>query len=248
MNREAAKIVLAACRPNGADANDPLVAEALALVQCDAELRAWFEAEQAADKAIAAKLKAAPLPEDLLARVRSGIQARIAVRSRRRSPTLAMAASLALLGLIAALWFNRTPTAPPGTFAAYRVEMTQFLRTFPQLDLATDRLPEVRAWLSQQHPLVQAKIPTGMERFPSIGCRTVEWQGKKLALLCFMAEGQVVHVFVMPRTAFPDALLAAAPTFAKVGPQNTASWASDENLYFVVTQADESLLRKILSL
>ena len=58
MNREAAKIVLAACRPNGADANDPLVAEALALVQRDAELRAWFAAEQAADKAIAAKLKA----------------------------------------------------------------------------------------------------------------------------------------------------------------------------------------------
>ena len=45
MNREAAKIVLAACRPNGVDANDPLVAEALAFVQRDAELRAWFAAE-----------------------------------------------------------------------------------------------------------------------------------------------------------------------------------------------------------
>ncbi len=246
MNREAAKIVLAACRPNGADANDPLVAEALALVQRDAELRAWFAAEQAADKAIAAKLKTAPLPEDLLARVRAGTQARLAVRSRRPSLPLAMAASLALLGLIAALWLNRSPSAPPGTFAAYRVEMTRFLRAFPKLDLATDRLPEVRAWLSQQHPLVQAKIPKGMERFPSLGCRTVEWQGKQLALLCFMAEGQVVHVFVMPRTAFPDALLTPAPIFAKVGPQSTASWASDDNLYLVVTAADEALLRKIL--
>jgi len=246
VNREAAKIVLAACRPNGADANDPLVAEALALVQRDAELRAWFAAEQAADRAIAAKLKAAPLPEDLLARVRAGTQARLAVRSRRPSLTLAMAASLALLGVIAALWFNRTPSAAPGSFAAYRVDMTQFLRAFPKLDLATDRLPEVRAWLSQQHPLVQGKLPQGMERFPSIGCRTVEWQGQRLALLCFMAEGQVVHVFVMPRTAFPDALLSSAPTFAKVGPQTTASWANDDNLYLVVTQADEALLRKIL--
>ena len=246
MNREAAKIVLSACRPNSADANDPLVAEALVLVQRDAELRAWFEAEQAADKAIAAKLKAAPLPDDLLERVRAGTRARIAGRSRRPSLTLAMAASLALLGLVAALWFNRTPSAPPETFAAYRADMTQFLRAFPKLDIATDRLPEVREWLSQQHPLVQAKIPKGMERFPSLGCRTVEWRGKKLALLCFMAEGQVVHVFVMPRTAFPDAMLTPAPTFARVGPQNTASWASDDNLYLVVTQADEALLRKIL--
>ena len=83
MNREEAKSVLVVCRPNGADANDPRLAEALSLVKNDAELRAWFEAEQSADKAIAAKLKAAPLPDDLLARIRGGTQARIAGKPRR---------------------------------------------------------------------------------------------------------------------------------------------------------------------
>jgi hypothetical protein len=216
------------------------------MVAQDAELREWFAAEQAADKLIAAKLKAAPLPPDLLEQVRAGTRARIMGKPRRPALTLAMAAGFALLGLLAALWFNRPPTAPAGSFAAYRADMAQFLRTFPKLDIATDRLPEVREWLSQQLPLGQANLPKALERFPSIGCRTVEWQGKKLALVCFMVEGQVVHLFVMPRRAFPDATLNPTPTFAKVGPQSTASWSSGDNLFLVVTQADEALLRKVL--
>ena len=246
MNREEAKLVLAACRPNGADANDPRMAEALALVQRDAELRAWFEAEQAADKAIAAKLKVAPLPDDLLARIHGGTRQRIAGKPRRPSLTLAMAASFALLGLIAVLWLNRTPAASPGSFAAYRTDMAQFLREFPKLDITTDRLPEVREWLARQHPLMPAQIPRGMERFPTIGCRTIEWQGKKLALVCFMVEGEVVHLFVMPRTAFPDAALSPTPMLARVGPESTASWSSGDNLYLLVTQADKALLEKLL--
>ncbi len=246
MNREEAKSVLVACRPNGQDANDARFAEALALVERDAELRAWFAAEQAADRAIAAKLKAAPLPDGLLALVRAGTQARIASQHRRPSFALAMAASFALLGLIAALWFNRAPSLPPGSFAAYRADMAQFLSELPELDVTTDRLPEVRKWLSQQHPSVRAKIPPAMERFPSIGCRTVDWQGRRLALVCFMVEGQVVHVFMMPRAEFPDAGLAPTPALARVGAQNTASWSSEDNLYLVVTSAERTLLQKLL--
>ena len=246
MNHEEAKAILSAYRPDGSDATDPRLAEALALAGRDPELRAWFEAEQAADIIIAAKLKAAPLPDDLLERVRAGTRARIAGKPRRPPLVLAMAASFALLGLIAALWLNRAPSAPPGSFAAYRTDMAQFLRTFPKLDLATDRLPEVREWLRRQHPLTQANLPKAMEQFPSIGCRTVEWRGKKLALVCFMVEGQVVHLFVMPRTEFPDANVGLTPQLAKAGPQNTASWADAENLYLLVTQDDKVLLDKLL--
>jgi len=50
----------------------------------------------------------------------------------------------------------------------------------------------------------------------------------------------------MPRAAFPNAPLTSTPVLAKVGRQNTASWSSGENLYLVVTQAEESLLGKLL--
>lgn len=272
------------------------MAQALALLKHDAELREWFVAEQAADAVISAKLKAAPLPENLLEQIRAGTQARlgtwrqaslpdaaggilppkpattthnefdlnnaprsaeffspdweagsvVAKEGRRYRPALAIAACIALLGLVAGLWLNRAPTAAPGSFAAYRADMAQFLRTFPKLDIATDRLPEVHEWLRQQHPLTQANVPRALEQFPSIGCRTVEWQGKKLALVCFMVEGQVVHLFVMPRNTFPDANTFANPQIAKVGSLNTASWSSGDNQYLLVTQADKALLQKLL--
>ena len=246
MNREEAKILLSTSRSDGSDANDPQVAEALALVARDAELRAWFEAEQAVDKVIAAKLKAVPLPADLLERVRGETQARIADKPPRPSFAVAMAAGIALLGFLAVLWFNRMHPSPTDSFAAYRADMAKFLREFPRLDITTDRLPEVREWLTRQHPLLRVQLPNGLERFPSIGCRTVEWQGRKLALVCFMAEGNAVHLFVMPRVAFPDAPLTSTPVMAKIGGQNTAGWSNGENLYLVVTRAEESLLRKLL--
>ncbi len=239
-------MVLAACRPNGADATDARLAEALALVERDAALREWFAAEQAMDRAIAAKLKAAPLPEDLLECVRAGTRVRRAGKPRRLLFGLAMAASFALLGFIAVLWWKRTPSAPAGSFAAYRMSMAQFLREFPKLDITTDRLPVVREWLHRQHPLTQADLPKVLERFPSLGCRTVEWEGRKLALVCFMVEGQVVHLFVLPRALFPDANVNATPQLAKVGPQSTASWSNSENLYLLVTHADQTLLEKLL--
>jgi hypothetical protein len=267
VNREDAKSLLVACRPNGADANDPRMAGALALVERDTELRAWFEAEQQSDKIISKKLKAAPLPEGLLEQIHAGARARIAASPLacadggeeesdiapdnvgwrwQPSRTLAMAASFALMGLIAVLWFNRTPVAAPGSFAAYRADMAQFLREFPRLDITTDRLPEVREWLQQQHPLTKVNLPKALEQFPSIGCRTVEWQGKKLALVCFMVEGQVVHLFVLPRNTFPDAGDHPKPVLAKVGSQNTASWSGSDNQYLLVTQADKELLEKLL--
>ena len=246
MNREEAKIILAAYRPNGADADDPRFAGALALACTDAELRAWFEAGQSADKVIAAKLRAAPLPPDLLGQIRSGVAARQAGRPRYQPVALALAASIVLLGLIAGLLLTRPTEPAPGTFAALQTDMAAFLREMPQLDIAEDRVPEIRAWLTRQPAFASAQLPQGLEKFPGIGCRTIEWQNQKLALVCFMVEGQVMHVFVMPRSAFPELPASSTPHLAKVGGQNTASWASGDHIYLIVTLADKAVLHEIL--
>lgn len=296
MTRDAAKQVLAACRPNRLDVHDPELAEAIAMVDRDEQLRKWFEAEQAVDAIIAAKVKAVPVPGDLLSRIQDGIQSRLAqghpvslvesgiVTARpesglgnigapeftrddlsaevglqgkegdfkvvgyrwRRRVALAMAASLALLGLIAALWFHRPPAASPGSFAAYRADMARFLEEFPRLDIATDRHAEVRAWMQQRHPLTKANLPKALEHFPSIGCRTVDWQGKQLALVCFMVEGQVVHLFVIPEETFPDAGTHSSPVITRISGQTTASWSNHGIHYLLITSADKSLLERLL--
>ena len=50
MHRDEAKHLLSLCRPGSdEDRSDPILAEALALLETDTELRHWFEQEQTED-------------------------------------------------------------------------------------------------------------------------------------------------------------------------------------------------------
>jgi len=69
MNNQEAKFILAAYRPGGQDASDPLFAEALEQVRRDPELATWFEAEQHFDAAMSEKLKGEPVPPELRANI-----------------------------------------------------------------------------------------------------------------------------------------------------------------------------------
>lgn len=57
MNNEEAKLILAAYRPSGQDATDPLFAEALEQARRDPDLKTWFKAQLAFDTSVAAKLR-----------------------------------------------------------------------------------------------------------------------------------------------------------------------------------------------
>ncbi len=76
MTHEEAKNILSLCRPgNDDDRNDPLIAEALDLMETDLELSAWFEAEQAADAAICDEFDKIEVPNDLKASILAGMRA-----------------------------------------------------------------------------------------------------------------------------------------------------------------------------
>jgi len=83
MHREEAQYILQLCRPeNSEDRNDPLIAEALELLNQDAELRAWFEEQQALDTKIIAEFNRVEPPADLKAAILAGMRAH-AVQSQR---------------------------------------------------------------------------------------------------------------------------------------------------------------------
>ena len=76
MDREEAQYILQLCRPdNSEDRNDPLIAEALELLNQDAELRAWFEEQQALDTKISAEFNRVEPPADLKAAILAGMRA-----------------------------------------------------------------------------------------------------------------------------------------------------------------------------
>ncbi len=82
MQRDEAKHILELCRPGiDDDRNDPLIAEALALLDTDPELKAWFDEQQALDARIAGVYDAIEPPADLKASILAGMRAH-ALRSQ----------------------------------------------------------------------------------------------------------------------------------------------------------------------
>lgn len=244
MNREQTKEILSAFRPGTDDERDPMFAEALELARREPELAAWLEERQAFDTAISRRLQVSPVPADLPEAIRAGVNRRWRATYHRREMLTALAACLVLLLTLAGLWWHRQRPQPTTQFAACRRDMVQFLQAFPRLDLETEHLADARRWLADTHHLQDVQFPTGLERFPTIGCRTIEWHGRSLALVCFVVDGEIVHFIVIPRNSIPDGPQTSEPQFARVNGTTTAAWSRGDLTYLVLTKASEKFLRE----
>jgi hypothetical protein len=104
MNNADAKRILLSHRPNGPDAHDPAVLEALALAERDPELAQWLERQTRFHQSVRRSLRQIPAPEYLRDRILA--QAKIVEPldwDRRRGLLAVAAAAVALLGL-AVFW------------------------------------------------------------------------------------------------------------------------------------------------
>jgi hypothetical protein len=246
MNSEQAKEILASCRPGGLEDDDPRFAEALDAAQRDPQLAAWFEEQLALDAAIRRKLHETSLPDDLLNRILAAQKCGARSPARSRHGWLALAAGVMILMGLGAIWFQRGPATRETAFESFQADMPVFLRVFPTLDVETERLVEVRRWLESRQPAVTGKLPAGLELFPSIGCREVLWRNRKAALVCYMVDGEVVHLFVLNKSDWPEAALAASPRFERQGAMATAAWSEGDSVYLALSRGGEAFLKRYL--
>ena len=247
MNNEEAKLILQAYRPGGQDANDPRFREALEQAHRDPELARWFANEQALDSRISAKVRAsiatpAHLKAQLLAQQKI---IRPVAWWRRPALQLAAAACLALLVTVAALWLKPARTAE---FGQYRNVMAEFAgKKLDRLDLMSRDMAEVRRWLALKESHGDLVLPAGLDGRPSLGCRLLEFNGKKVSLICFEVENrQVAHLLVIDRAVFKDAP-PESPVFNQVGEVATISWSRGDKTYVVASKGGNQLdLMKLL--
>ncbi len=247
MNRDEAQALLQAYRPGTADADDPVFAEALDLLNRDAELRAWFERQHQFDGAVRDRLRTVAVPDDLLSRL---LTARGRPVRRRGAPvwhrTLALAASVALLLGLGVFWL-RPPSDAGTALGAYRNHLAAWLRQFPTLELESEQLPEVKAWFAAHGVAGDMAVPAGLEKFPTIGCRRLDWQGRSASLICFMVDGEVMHLVVIAGLPLEGGTAGAELRQARVGEFNTATWARDGTAYVLLTRAPAATLRRVLA-
>jgi hypothetical protein len=246
MSRHEAKEILSAFRPGTEDERDPMFIEALEVAEHDSELAAWLAELQAFDSAVKRKVAVSPLASGLFERIHTGVTLRRAEGHQKRLWLMALAASLVLFLMLAGLWLYHRNFAETTQFAACRSDMVRFLQRFPRLDLETASLAQARQWLADTRHLQQVQFPAGLGRFPTIGCRTLEWHGHPLGLVCFMVDGEVVHFIVIPRNRIPDGPASAEPQFARAGGETTVAWSRRGLTYLVLSKASEGFLRERL--
>ena len=245
MTREEAKIVLHAYDPGVEASDDPQMEEVLEQTRRDPDLLAWFNQQQVLDAAVRDKLRVTPVPRGLAEKILAGRSVASQRRRNRFLMPLVLAASVVFLCSLGVLTLGRLK-APTSEFAAFQSDMADFLVEFPKLDLATDQWPGILLWLTGKPAFARAEIPPSLQKFPGLGCREVKWRGRSLMLVCFAAQGEVVHLFVLPTAALADAPIGSTPAFARAKGWSTASWRQGEISYLVLTRGRETFLKGIL--
>ncbi len=237
MTNEEAKFILQAYRPNGADAGDPTFKPSLEQARQDATLGRWFEGQQKFDRSVAAKLHAVEPPAGLRAAILTG--GRVSLAKARvwwqRPAWLAMAASVLLLLTVGLAGVLRTRAHQEDELPVFATDYVSGGFFLSQHNANVD---ELRNWLSKQHAPLPKTLPVGFAQLRGLGCKTIDYRGKEVSLICFGA-GKEYHLFVASRADFPMMPASAVPQFLVRKGHATAAWSDENNHYVVVT--DDSL-------
>lgn len=236
VNNQEAKFILSAYRPNGCDADDPFFAEALRQARQDPMMAEWFACQQAFDRAICSELAQTVPPCNLRDAILAGSKISRASRvGHRRSSSriwLGLAAGLALIFTLLGTWNSRADAAidPLPVFASNFVAGGYFLTQHGS------SLADLTPWLAGQEAPLPGDLPAGLQELHTLGCRTVNYHGRNLSLICFGQDKQY-HLFVARRADFPEMEQMGDVNFLVKSGLTSAAWSDRVNHYVVVSDA-----------
>ncbi len=238
MQRDEAQNILQLCRPgNEADRKDPLIAEALVMLETDAELRAWFEEQQAFDARITEGLESIEAPADLEAAILAGMRAHAlqpksnaplpaesapATQSAAwwRNPWVGIAALFVVMLVIVAVPRGSAPQLAQSDSATLSgvPPVIEFLSAeiddlkLWDFDKRDEHTATLQAYLASTGAPSPANLPDTLHEMPTIGCLTLDYSDTKLSMICFK-DGHVYHLITAKKAGFPDPLPAEARIF-----------------------------------
>jgi len=247
MNEES-KLILSAYRPSGKDADDPAFSEALAVASSDAALGQWLADQQAFDREVARKLAEVSAPAGLRERILAGVKVS---QPRRwwRLPQLWMAAA-ALVLLACLIPLIQSPVKYE--IAEWQKHALSVLDELeggrPGFDKSGRDPAQLVAWLRDQSAPAPTEVPAKLSAQGTYGCKTWQWNGTKISLMCFRvgAKGGV-HLFTTERAALAIAPPEGNPSFARHGQWFVASWSKGPHSYMLAGEEGEPMLRELIA-
>lgn len=250
MNSEQAKFILRAFRPDVDRKDAPEFVQAFDQLRQDDRLAQWFEREMATDAAIRKKLSEAVV-------FPAGLKERIAATGKvvrpapqvwwRRPALLALAASVVLLLTFGVLNLGRE-RGRGDVFAAFRESVVTAGQAMPHVSFMDSDLGRVREYLRSENAPEDLAIPAGLSQATIKGCRILEWNGRKVSLVCLhLKDGGHVDLFVVRDVDWGRTGPGVEPLLAHVGPMNTASWSKGGRTYVLAADATDEELRRLLA-
>lgn len=255
MNRDEAKNILLLYRTD-ADAADPQVAAALSFMKNDPELRDWFQDYSAQQQILREKFRQIAAPTGLKEQILSEAKAMAGKNSRREKMVaiFAVAAIVAALVVVAVVYFPRHPaTVADNTVANFEGQMLGFAQVGYAMNLATNDLTQIQAYLAQKHSPSGYTLPAGLVKTPATGCTVQYFQGTKVSMICFVTGKPLkpnqpgdLWLFVAQAGAVMDAPSTATPQLADVNGVSVATWTQDGKFYLLATPGDQQAVQKYL--
>lgn len=249
MDNDRAKMILSAYRADGADASDPIFAEALAQAQRDPELARWFAEERALDERMHAALQSVRPPADLkdallLAAKVSRMPAHRAWWAR--PAWLAAAAAIVLFAGLA--FFALKPDREPMTLAGVTSEMARLQREDRvSLGAMISDPAQIQRWLKEHEGPHDFAAPTGLASQMRLGCQVLDINGNKVSLVCFQVGDQkMVHLLVIDRRRLADPPVVGKPVFIQDGELAFATWTEGDRTYVLAGRGRAESLRQWL--
>jgi hypothetical protein len=296
MDKEEARFILRCFRPDGADAENPDFAEALAWAAKDRELGEWLARERSSDAGFAKALTAVGIPASLREEILAGLALErgdgtdvpdafdacvigamaavspppglrgeiLAAMERTVAPASAPNKILwrfalpaaAAAGIALAFLFSGPATPPgdslvtnlPGNGAVVpagnpltiSVVESGFIKTFESPGFTLDlKNPDHHALFdhlkSAKLPCPNRCLPRGLKGVPGLGCRELEIDGKRGALVCFKQENDMVHLVIFKRCDVSCKLPETGkPDIRKHGNWSVARWSDDDWVFVLM--------------
>jgi hypothetical protein len=253
VNRDEAKDILLLYRHhNPADAQDPLVSEALALAQRDPELARWLEMHCARQFVLREKFSQISVPAGLKEQIISEHAA-----SRRTAPhvrQLVLAAALVIvMGFtFMAVWLSHRP-APEDTLPVFQSQMAGVALRGYAMDFLSDDAGKIQDYLKSKNAPAGYVLPAPLALAARSGCAVEGWRDEKVSMICFrtgrpLAPGVAsdLWLFVVDQKSVKDVPGGSSPQIVTINRLVTATWTRDGKLYFLGLKGGPEELRKFL--
>ena len=246
MNNQEAQFILNAYRPNGQDAADPQLAEALAQARHDPVLHRWFDDCLAFDNAITEKLCSVEVSAGLRESILAG--GKVSRPSGWKRPLHKLAIAAAILLFAIAGFVMREISKP--RLAGWQTEaldvVSSLVKGKSRFDFQSHNSAELVAWLADNRAITATKIPPRLLGLQSLGCKTFSWNGTDVSVLCFVSDGREVHLVMTKASAAANRALKSEPQMVQRGDWATATWRSGEMVYMLALQGSHDQLRSYI--